>query len=115
MATPSERFSKREPLPSMAAVTTALDEDRSGDDWVARTVTVNGVVTVKGQAFSVGKSRSGRIVDVHVTHGVLEVWDGPELLKAVKRSTTGSIRKKRAEQHPKRGGISSEVSSITRH
>jgi hypothetical protein len=38
---------------------------------------------------------------VHVSEGVLEVWDGAELLKAVKRSTTGSIRKKRAERHPK--------------
>jgi transposase InsO family protein len=115
MATPSERFARRKAVTQLAAVTTALDEDRSGDDWVARTVTVNGVVTVKGQAFSVGKSRSGRIVDVHVNEGVLEVWDGPELLKAVKRTTSGSIRKKRAEQHPKRGGTSSEVSSITRH
>jgi transposase InsO family protein len=102
MQTPFERFSKREPRPTMAAVTTALDEDRSGDDWIARTVTVNGVVTVKGQAFSVGKSRSGAIVDVHVTEGVLEVWDGAELIKAVKRTTTGSIRKKKAEFHPGR-------------
>jgi hypothetical protein len=77
-------------------------------------VTVNGVVTVKGQAFSVGKARSGRIVDVHVTEGVLEVWDGSELLKAVKRTTTGSIRKKRAEQHLRRNAKES-VSQITRY
>jgi hypothetical protein len=115
VATPAQRFATRDRTKVLPASTTALDEDRSSEDWVARTVTVNGVVTVKGQAFSVGKSRSGRIVDVHVAEGVLEVWDGAELLNAVKRSTTSSIRKKRAEQHPKRGGTSSEVSSITRH
>lgn len=102
MQTPAERFATRDRVERLPPSTDALDEDRTGDDWISRTVTVNGVVTVKAQAFSVGKSRSGRVVDVHVTEGVLEVWDGSELVKAVKRTTTGSIRKKKAESHPRR-------------
>jgi transposase InsO family protein len=99
MQVPADRFFATERHDPIPATTRALHEDRTGDDWISRTVTVNGVITVKNQAFSVGKNRSGTIVDVHVTEGVLEVWDGAELIKAVKRTSTGSIRKKRAESH----------------
>lgn len=97
MQVPAERFNAAKRVDPIPATARVLDEERSGDDWISRTVNVNGVVTVKGQAFSVGKNRSGAIVDVHVTDGVLEVWDGAELIKAVKRTSTGPIRKKRAE------------------
>ena len=76
--------------------------NRGGPGWISRTVNVNGVITVSGQQASVGKSRSGRVVDVCVTERTLEVYDGAELVKAIKRLTTGEVRKKRAES--KNGG-----------
>ncbi len=103
MSTPLDRFSRRSttaPAPIELDLT-ALKEDRSGDDWVSRTVSINGTLSLSNQVFSVGKHRSGAIVDVRVTDQVLEVWDGSELLKAVLRQTKGVIRKKRAEIHEK--------------
>lgn len=98
MATPSERFYRRdESLPGPALVISDPQAQRGGVEWVARTVNINGVVTVSGQAFSVGKHRCGRVIDVKVSERTLEVWDGSELVKAVKRMTTGEVRKKKAE------------------
>jgi transposase InsO family protein len=98
METPSARFYRRdEPSAGTALVLSDPRHLRHGSEWVARTVNVNGVVTVSGQAFSVGKSRSGRVIDVNVTERTLEIWDGGELVKAVKRLTSGEVRKKRAE------------------
>ena len=104
MATPIERFSRRsltEPSPR-ALDLTALNRDRSGDDWISRTVSINGTISVANQVFSVGKHRSGAIVDIRITDRVLETWDGSELLKAVLRNSKGVVRKKRAEIHNKR-------------
>jgi hypothetical protein len=98
MATPSERFYKREAsIPGPALLISDPGAARGGVEWVARTVNINGVVTVSGQAFSVGKHRCGRVIDVKVSERTLEVWDGSELVKAVKRLTTGEVRKKKAE------------------
>ena len=98
MATPASRFYQRdETVVAAPLVVPDLRSTRGGDEWVARTVNVNGVVTVSGQAFSVGKSRSGKVIDVKVSERTLEVWDGSELVKAVKRLTTGEVRKKKAE------------------
>jgi transposase InsO family protein len=99
MATPLERFSRRSPAAAPALDLTVLQPDRSGDDWVSRTVSLNGTISVANQVFSVGKHRSGTIVDIRITDQVLETWDGNELLKAVLRQTKGVIRKKRAEVH----------------
>jgi transposase InsO family protein len=104
MATPIERFSRRsltEPSPR-ALDLTALNRDRSGDDWISRTVSINGTISVANQVFSVGKHRSGAIVDIRITDQVIETWDGSELLKAVLRNSKGVVRKKRAEIHNKR-------------
>lgn len=98
MDTPATRFYRRDDLSEGKQL--ALSDPRhlrDGAEWVARTVNVNGVVTVSGQAFSVGKSRCGRIVDVKVSERTLEVWDASELVKSVKRLTAGEVRKKRAE------------------
>ena len=100
METPLERFSRRTlatnlPLDASSAI------DRSGDEWVNRTVASNGVIAVSGQVFSAGKHRAGHIVDVKVTESTLEVWDGNEFLKAVLRTTKGGVRKKRAQRPPK--------------
>jgi transposase InsO family protein len=100
MATPSTRFAKRDaaaPTPSLDL--RALDDDRSGEDWVSRTVTVNGVISVSNQLFSVGKHRRGNTVDVHVLENFLEVWSGNELVKTVLRTSKGVVRKKKAETH----------------
>jgi transposase InsO family protein len=104
METPAERFSaRREPsVPSLRLDTSMVDEDRSGDDWVSRIVSAVGVITVSNQAFSVGRHRAGEVVDVHVRQTTLEAWCGNELLKTVARTSTGEVRKKRAERQPKR-------------
>ena len=98
MATPASRFYQRDETVTPAAlVVPELRTTSRSDEWVARTVNVNGVVTVSGQAFSVGKSRSGKVMDIKVSERTLEVWDGSELVKAVKRLTAGEVRKKKAE------------------
>jgi transposase InsO family protein len=99
MATPAQRFGAREILSQPALDRSALDHDRSGDDWVSRTVSVNGTVSVSNQVFSVGKHRGGATIDIRVTDELLEAWDGMELLKTVLRTSEGVVRKKRAETH----------------
>ena len=102
MATPSDRFyRRRNKVPSPPLNLKALD-DRNGDDWVARTISVNGIISVSNQVFSCGKQRSGHLVDVHVLDTLLQVWDSNELIKTVPRTTKGEIRKKKAEPHRKR-------------
>ncbi|MGH9019662.1 MAG: IS481 family transposase [Acidimicrobiales bacterium] len=101
MATPSERFSRRT-LSTHLPLDASRVLNRSGDEWVNRTVASNGVIAVSGQVFSAGKHRAGRIVDVKVTESTLEVWDGSEFLKAVLRTTKGAVRKKRAQRPTKR-------------
>lgn len=98
MVTPATRFYQRdESLVGPALVLSDPHAQRAGVEWVSRTVNINGVVTVSGQAFSVGKHRCGRVIDVKVSERTLEVWDASELVKAVKRLTTGEVRKKKAE------------------
>jgi hypothetical protein len=77
-----------------------LDNDRSGEDWVSCTVSVVGTISVSNQIFSIGKHRAGHVIDVHVRDQLLEAWDGPELLKTVLRTSSGEVRKKRAERQP---------------
>jgi transposase InsO family protein len=74
----------------------ALSQDRSGDGWVTRRVASNGVISVSGQQISVGVQRAGARVDVDVRAELLQIWHGAELLKTVKRTSHGEVRKKRA-------------------
>jgi transposase InsO family protein len=100
MQTPAERFGTSRPDTSALPLdASALDQDRSGEGWVARTVSVNGTICVSSQVFSVGKHRGGRIIDVHVRPELLEAWDGAELVKTVLRTSKGVVRKKNAEYH----------------
>ena len=102
METPSIRFySRKDQVPTPPIDVTAL-QDRSGDDWVARTISINGIISISNQVFSCGKHRSGHLVDVHVLDTLIQVWDGNELIKTVPRTTKGEIRKKKAEPHRKR-------------
>jgi hypothetical protein len=102
MATPAERFFKRTAggAPELPVDLRVLDNDRSGEDWVSRTVSVVGTISVSNQVFSIGKHRAGHVIDVHVRDQLLEAWDGPELLKTVLRTSSGEVRKKRAERQP---------------
>jgi transposase InsO family protein len=101
MATPAERFlvGREHTVPALAPDLRVITDDRSGEDWISRYVTVNGVISVSNQLFSVGKHRRGNVVDVHVLENFLEVWDGPELVKTVLRTSKGVVRKKKAETH----------------
>src|SRR5437667_2530993 len=72
--------------------------ERSGEQWVSRTVASNGVVCVGHQHVSVGKHYGGNACDVLVTDGLLQFWVGNELLKTVARTSVGEIRKKHADR-----------------
>jgi transposase InsO family protein len=103
MATPAERFFvTRVTTPTPALDLRTFHEDHSGDDWVSRTVSINSVISISNQMFSVGKHRSGHLVDVRVLPTLLQVWDGSELVKSIPRTNTKEVRKKRAEPHRKR-------------
>ena len=101
MATPAQRFfaNADRVVPELAPDLRVVSDDRSGEGWVSRTVSINGTISVSNQVFSVGKQRGGHLVDVRVLENLLEVWDGPELIKNVLRTTRGEVRKKKAEPH----------------
>jgi transposase InsO family protein len=99
MATPAERFWIREVLPEVPLDLAAARDDRSGDDWISRTVSANGTISISNHVFSVGKQRGGHQVDVRVLETLYQVWDGGELIKAVPRASREEVRKKRAERH----------------
>jgi hypothetical protein len=99
MSTPAAKFTApREPdvpgppVPEL----TALRQDRTGDTWVARHVSRNGVVCVSWQQICLGISHAGSQVDIHVDDDLLQIWSGPELIKTVKRTSRGEVRKKNA-------------------
>ena len=89
MATPAERYGTGPRRP----VTTI--PDRSGPEWVARKVSTVGVVCVAWQQVSVGRHRAGERCDVHIGEDILQFWIGNELLRTVKRTSTGPVRNKR--------------------
>jgi transposase InsO family protein len=104
MATPAERFLR----PEKASVTPLRDlvtvrgsgrpaEDQPGGTWVARRATRVGVVCVNWQQVCLGIAAAGRNIDVWVTDQVLQFYDGDHLLRTEKRTTTGEVRKKRAQ------------------
>jgi hypothetical protein len=91
-ATPESRFqlsgvAPRQPRPA---------EERSGEQWVTRRVSANGVVCVEWQQVSVGKHYGGSACNVLVGDGLLQFWVGNELLKTVARTRSGAIRNKNA-------------------
>ncbi len=93
MDTPASRFLARTVGPP--ADDSALAE-RTGEGWISRRVSTNGVISVAYDQISCGKHRAGRIVDVHVQEQTLQIFDGDELLKTVLRSGSKEVRKKRA-------------------
>ena len=101
MAPPAHRFYRRDPDSTPAHLDdSALTPDRGGDNWISRRVASNGIISVSWQQISVGANRAGAQVDVHLADQILQIWHGNELLKTVKRDSTGEVRKKRASQPP---------------
>jgi transposase InsO family protein len=99
MATPAEKFTtgaEAPLLPPDARQAPAARADRSGDQWVSRRVSSNGVVCVAWQQVSVGKHRAGSSCDVLVNDQLLQFWIGQDLVKTVARTSTGEVRKKHA-------------------
>ena len=99
MQPPASRFYHRDPDHHPTHLDdSALTPDRGGDDWISRRVASNGIISVSWQQISVGANRAGAQVDVHIGDQILQIWHGNELLKTVKRDSTGEVRKKRASQ-----------------
>ena len=97
MDTPAQRF-RRAAAEAGTPALQALDQDRTGDQWVSRLVASNGIISVSWQQISVGAHRAGHRVDVHVADRVLQIWDGAELLKTVQRTSSGEVRRKKAQK-----------------
>ena len=91
MATPASRFLTGGPRPP------ASTPDRTGPEWVARKVSAVGVVCVSWQQVSVGTHHAGERCDVLVGPDTLQFWIGNELLRTVRRTSSGPVRKKRPE------------------
>jgi hypothetical protein len=101
MATPAQRFRTADADPSDESRAdpervqlNALDE-RRGEAWVNRHVSVNGVISVSWQQICLGVSHAGSNVDVHVGAELLQIWSGAELIKTVQRTSRGEVRKKK--------------------
>ena len=94
MATPASRFTAS--TFARPADDSSLLGERDGDDWISRTVAVNGVISIAWQQVSCGKHRAGRKVDVHLQGPTMQIWDGKELIKTVLRTNRKEVRKRRA-------------------
>ena len=94
MATPADRFTVTDP--GRPVETSALSDERSGEDWISRRITTNGVISVAWQEISCGKHRAGHRVDIHLQGPTMQIWDGDELIKTVLRQSDKEVRKKHA-------------------
>ena len=101
MATPADRFERPDPTavtPLRPSAQTRRPVKGRGDGiWVARRASAVGAVTVSWQQVCLGAAAAGRPVDVWVTDQVLQFFDGDQLLRTEKRTTSGEVRKKRAQ------------------
>lgn len=95
MATPVQRFTAASTVVVVADLPEA-GQDRSGDDWVSRRVTTNGVVSVAWQQVCVGAHHAGARCDVHVDGDLLRFFIGDDLVKTAARTSRGAVRNKRA-------------------
>jgi hypothetical protein len=95
MATPAQRFTPASAV-SLPITAAGAGGDHSGDDWVSRRVTTNGVVCVAWQQVSVGRHYAGARCDVHVDGDLLRFFVGDDLVKTAARTSRGEVRNKRA-------------------
>ena len=114
MTVPADRFERPTAAPVTvlrAGADTHRPADGRGDGiWVARRASAVGAVTVNWQQVCLGQAAAGRPIDVWVTDQVLQFFDGDQLLRTEKRTSSGEVRKKRA-QVP--GGQRNLKSSVT--
>jgi transposase InsO family protein len=95
MATPAQRFTTGA-VPPPRSASTSPRQDRTGDDWVSRRVTTNGVVSVAWQQVCLGAHHAGARCDVHIDGELLRFFIGTDLVKTAARTSHGQIRNKRA-------------------
>jgi len=95
MATPAGKFVAAA-VGTPSSGSSAMREDRTGDDWVSRRVTTNGVVSVAWQQVCLGAHHAGARCDVHVDGELLRFFIGADLVKTVARTSRGEVRNKRA-------------------
>ena len=94
MATPADRFVIT--AADRPADTSAIGTERSGEEWISRKITTNGIISVAWQEINCGKHRGGRRVDIHLQGPVMQIFDGDELIKTVMRDNGKEVRKKHA-------------------
>ena len=92
---PAEVAAIRTPAPSTTSGRPG--QDRTDGVWVARRATAVGVVCVSWQQVCLGVAAAGRPIDVWVTDQVLQFYDGDTLLRTEARTSTGEVRRKRAQ------------------
>ncbi|HEY2880073.1 IS481 family transposase [Nocardioides sp.] len=116
MATPAERFWREKAAPvtairaPMAKTTSGRPgEDRTDGVWVARRATAVGVVCVSWKQVCLGVAAAGRPIDVWVTEKVLQFYDGDVLLRTEARTSTGEVRRKRAQTPGGRRNVDTSV------
>lgn len=95
MITPAERFAAGTVV-GPAVPARPRRQDRTGDDWVSRRVTTNGVVSVAWQQVCVGAHYAGSRGDVHVDGELLRFFIGDDLVKTPARTSRSEVRNKRA-------------------
>jgi hypothetical protein len=101
MSTPAQRFLRAESA-EVAPLRPVAGPGRPGvqrtdGTWVARRASAVGVVCVNWQQICLGVAAVGRNIDVWVTDHVLQFYDGDQLLRTEKRTTSGEVRVKRAQ------------------
>jgi transposase InsO family protein len=113
MATPAARFLRSQDAEVTSlrrqATTGRPGEDRTDGTWVARRASAVGVVCVNWQQVCLGVAAAGRPVDVWVTDQVLQFYDGDQLLRTEKRTTTGEVRVKRSQAPQRRSRVQPSV------
>ena len=98
------------PAADRQADTSAIGAERSGDEWISRKITTNGVISVAWQEISCGKHRAGRRVDIHLQGPVMQIFDGEELIKTVLRTERqGGEEEARREGELDRATMTDEV------
>lgn len=106
MATPAQRFLNQQTAPVTQLRSTATagrpGEDRTEGIWVTRRASAVGAVCVNWQQVCLGVAAAGRPVDVWVTDQVMQFYDGDQLLRTEKRTTTGEVRVKRSQAPQRR-------------
>ncbi|WP_375483204.1 hypothetical protein [uncultured Mycobacterium sp.] len=95
MVAPVQRFTPGAAM-AVPGCPAHIGQDRSGDDWVSRRVTSNGVISVAWQQVCVGAHYAGARCDVHVDDDLLRFYIGDDLVKTAARTSRGEVRNKRA-------------------